>query len=227
MAVATTTRPLEPLHRRSRHGQARQAIPGLLRGHRVHPGRPNYEPDPRSNAGGSGERDQCASCRAALAESGLPDERAQSLGTARNARTMWRASSSWACAFTRRKAAARPARASLPVSHSRTCEDDNRIFLVAGEPVAGFLCGVLTPHYFTGEPTAFKTAWYAIPGARGLWSPSPARVRGLGQGKRRAPPYRGRTARANAGPARPPRYAPLETVTSKDLPWQKQPFPSS
>ncbi len=106
-------------------------------------------------------------------------------------------------------------------------EDDNRIFLVAGEPVAGFLCGVLTPHYFTGEPTAFKTAWYATPGARGLgahllrafeaWAKAKGARRLIVAGRQeRTLALLGRLG-----------YAPLETVTSKDLPWQKQPFPSS
>jgi GNAT superfamily N-acetyltransferase len=106
-------------------------------------------------------------------------------------------------------------------------EDDNPIFLVAGEPVAGFLCGVLTPHYFTGEPTAFKTAWYAIPGVRGLgahllrafeaWAKAKGAHRLIVAGRQeRTLALLGRLG-----------YASLETVTSKDLPWQKQPFPSS
>jgi GNAT superfamily N-acetyltransferase len=93
--------------------------------------------------------------------------------------------------------------------------------------VAGFLCGVLTPHYFTGEPTAFKTAWYAIPGARGLgahllrafeaWAKAKGAHRLIVAGRQeRTLALLGRLG-----------YAPLETVTSKDLPWQKQPFPSS
>ncbi len=106
-------------------------------------------------------------------------------------------------------------------------DDDNRVFLVAGEPVSGFLCGVLTPHYFTGEPTAFKTAWYAIPGARGLGAhllrafEAWARAKGA-----RRLIVAGRQERTLALLGRLG-YAPLETVTSKDLPWQKQPFPSS
>jgi GNAT superfamily N-acetyltransferase len=106
-------------------------------------------------------------------------------------------------------------------------ESDDRIFLVAGEPVAGFLCGVLAPHYFTGEPTAFKTAWYAIPGSRGLgahllrafeaWAKAKGARRLIVAGRQeRTLALLGRLG-----------YAPLETVTSKDLPWQKQPFPSS
>ena len=61
-------------------------------------------------------------------------------------------------------------------------EDDNRIFLVAGEPVAGFLCGVLTPHYFTGEANRLQDRLVRDTGCPRTWSPSPARVRGLGQG---------------------------------------------
>ncbi len=106
-------------------------------------------------------------------------------------------------------------------------QDADRIFLVAGEPVAGFLCGVLAPHYFTGEPTAFKTAWYAAPGARGLGAhllrafEAWAKARGA-----RRLIVAGRQERTLALLNRLG-YVPLETVTSKDLPWQKQPYPSS
>jgi hypothetical protein len=104
--------------------------------------------------------------------------------------------------------------------------DENRVFLVAGEPVQGFLCGVLAPHYFTAEPTAFKSAWYAQPGARGLgghllrafeaWAKARGAWRIIVAGRQeRTLALLGRLG-----------YAPLETVTSKDLPWQKQPFPS-
>ncbi len=106
-------------------------------------------------------------------------------------------------------------------------EDDDRILLAAGEPMAGFLCGVLAPHYFTAEPTAFKTAWYALPGARGLgayllrafeaWAKAKGARRLIVAGRQE----RTLTLLGRLG------YAPLETVTSKDLPWQKQPFPSS
>jgi GNAT superfamily N-acetyltransferase len=105
--------------------------------------------------------------------------------------------------------------------------DDARVFLVAGEPVAGFLCGVLAPHYFTNEPTAFKTAWYAIPAARGVgahllrafevWAKAKGARRLIVAGRQE----RTLTLLNRLG------YAPLETVTSKDLPWQKQPSQSS
>jgi GNAT superfamily N-acetyltransferase len=95
--------------------------------------------------------------------------------------------------------------------------DGNRVFLVAGEPVAGFLCGVLAPHYFTGEPTAFKTAWYAVPGARGLgayllrafeaWAKARGARRLIVAGRQE----RTLTLLGRLG------YLPLETVTSKDL----------
>jgi hypothetical protein len=104
--------------------------------------------------------------------------------------------------------------------------DGNRIFLVAGEPVKGFLCGVLAPHYFTAEPTAFKSAWYVLPGVRGLgahllrafeaWAKAKGARRIIVAGRQeRTLALLGRLG-----------YASLETVTSKDLPWQKQPFPS-
>jgi hypothetical protein len=104
------------------------------------------------------------------------------------------------------------------------CED--RAFLVAGEPVAAFLCAVIAPHYFTGEPTAFKTAWYALPAARGYgahllrafeaWAKEKGARRLIVAGRQeRTLALLGRLG-----------YVPLETVTSKDLPWQKQPYPS-
>ncbi len=109
---------------------------------------------------------------------------------------------------------------------SHACGGD-RIFLVSGEPVAGFLCGVIAPHYFTGELTAFKTAWYALPAARGLGAhllrafESWAKAMGA-----RRLIVAGRQERTLALLSRLG-YAPLETVYSKDLPWQKQPFQSS
>ncbi len=105
--------------------------------------------------------------------------------------------------------------------------DEHRVFLVAGEPVAAFLCGVFAPHYFTSEPTAFKTAWYALPGARGLgahllrafeaWARAKGARRLIVAGRH----TRTLTLLSRLG------YVPLETVTSKDIPWQKQPFQSS
>ncbi len=113
--------------------------------------------------------------------------------------------------------------ARFAISHLR---DEDRVFLVAGEPVAAVLCAVIAPHYLTGEPTAFKTAWYALPGARGLgayllrafeaWAKEKGAHRIIVAGRRE----RTLTLLNRLG------YAPLETVTSKDLPWQKQPFPS-
>ncbi len=50
--------------------------------------------------------------------------------------------------------------ARFAISH---VSDENRVYLAAGDPVAACLCGMIAPHYLTGEPTAFKTAWYAIP----------------------------------------------------------------
>ena len=105
--------------------------------------------------------------------------------------------------------------------------EEDRIFLVAGDPVAAFLCGVFAPHYFTGEPTAFKTAWYALPGSRGLGAhvlrafESWAKAKGARRLIVARRQERTLTLLSRLG------YLPLETVTSKDLPWQKQPFPSS
>jgi len=114
--------------------------------------------------------------------------------------------------------------ARFAISH---LHEEDRVFLVAGEPVAGFLCGVIAPHYFTGEPTAFKTAWYALPAARGLGAhllrafESWAKAKGA-----RRLIVAGRQERTLALLSRLG-YAPLETVYSKDLPWQKQPSQSS
>ncbi len=114
--------------------------------------------------------------------------------------------------------------AQFAISH--TCGEE-RIFLVAGTPAAAILCGVVVPHYLTSEPAAFKTAWYALPGSRGYgvhllrafeaWAKD--------KGARRLF-VAGRQERTLAllgclG------YAPLETVYSKDIPWQKQPYLSS
>jgi len=105
--------------------------------------------------------------------------------------------------------------------------EEERVFLVAGNPIAAFLCGVIAPHYFTGEPTAFKTAWYALPGARGLgthllrafeaWAKARGASRLIVAGRQE----RTLTLLGRLG------YTPLETVYSKDLPWQKQPSHSS
>jgi GNAT superfamily N-acetyltransferase len=113
--------------------------------------------------------------------------------------------------------------ARFAVSHVN-CQD--RAFLVVGEPAAAFLCAVIAPHYFTGELTAFKTAWYAIPAARGYgahllrafeaWAREKGARRVIVAGRQE----RTLTLLSRLG------YAPLETVTSKDLPWQKQPYPS-
>ena len=113
--------------------------------------------------------------------------------------------------------------ARFAISH---LQDEDRVFLVAGEPVAAVLCGVMAPHYLTGEPTAFKTAWYALPAARGLgayllrafesWAKTKGARRLIVAGRQE----RTLTLLSRLG------YAPLETVYAKDLPWQKQPFPS-
>jgi GNAT superfamily N-acetyltransferase len=104
--------------------------------------------------------------------------------------------------------------------------DETRIMLAAAAPASGFFCGVIVPHYFTGEPTAFKTAWYVEPGVRGLgahllrsfeaWAKAKGARRIIVAGRQE----RTLTLLERLG------YSTLETVTSKDIPWQKQPFPS-
>ena len=105
--------------------------------------------------------------------------------------------------------------------------DENRVYLAVGDPIAACLCGMIAPHYLTGEATAFKTAWYAIPGARGygahLLRAFEAWARDKGA---RRIIVAGRLSRTLTLLERL-QYQPLETVYSKDLPWQKQPFPSS
>jgi GNAT superfamily N-acetyltransferase len=102
----------------------------------------------------------------------------------------------------------------------------DRVFLAVGDPIAACLAGMIAPHYLTGEPTAFKTAWYAIPGARGhgarllrafeAWAKEEGARRLIVAGRRE----RTLTLLERL------QYQPLETVYSKELPWQKQPFPS-
>jgi GNAT superfamily N-acetyltransferase len=109
---------------------------------------------------------------------------------------------------------------------SHICDAD-RIFLVTGTPIVAFLSGLVAPHYFTGEHTAFKTAWYAIPGSKGhgahllrafeAWAKE--------KGARRII-VAGRLDRTLTLLKRLD-YQPLETVFSKDIPWQKQPYPFS
>ncbi len=114
--------------------------------------------------------------------------------------------------------------ARFAISHLR---DEDRVFLVAGEPVAAVLCAVIAPHYLTGEPTAFKTAWYALPAARGLGAHLLRAFEAWAKEKgARRLIVAGRQQRTLALLNRLG-FAPLETVTSKDLPCQKQPFPSS
>jgi hypothetical protein len=113
--------------------------------------------------------------------------------------------------------------AAFAISHLG-CAD--RAFLAAGEPAAAVLTGILAPHYLTGEPTAFKTAWYALPAARGYgayllrsfegWAKAKGARRLIVAGRQE----RTLTLLGRLG------YAPLETVYEKDIPWQKQPFQS-
>jgi hypothetical protein len=101
------------------------------------------------------------------------------------------------------------------------------VFFVAGEPVKAMICGVVAPHYLTGEPAAFKTAWYATPSARGHGA---SLLRAFEKWARQQGAKRlfvaGRSVRTLTMLGRLG-YAPLETVYEKDLSWQKQPFPSS
>jgi hypothetical protein len=114
--------------------------------------------------------------------------------------------------------------ARFAISH---LSEEDRVFLVAGEPVSAVLCGIVTDHYLTGEPTAFKTAWYALPTARGYgayvllafesWAKAKGAHRLIVAGRQE----RTLNLLSRLG------YAPLETAYEKDLPWQKQPFLSS
>jgi hypothetical protein len=102
-----------------------------------------------------------------------------------------------------------------------------RVLLVSGDPIAACLSGMIAPHYLTGEPTAFKTAWYAVPGARGYGAHLLRAFEAWAKenGARRLI-VAGRTGRTLALLERL-HFQPLETAYSKDIPWQKQPFPSS
>ncbi|MFZ1109477.1 MAG: GNAT family N-acetyltransferase [Rhodomicrobium sp.] len=103
----------------------------------------------------------------------------------------------------------------------------DRVLLISGEPIAAGLCGMIAPHYLTGEPTAFKTAWYAIPEARGYGAHLLRAFEAWAKAKgARRLIVAGRSERTLALLERL-HFQPLETVYSKDLPWQKQPFPSS
>ena len=68
MAVATTSAPLSPYIVDPATGKLDKQYRDFFEGHRVRAGRCDPKPDARSNAHGSGERDQRSSCRAALAE---------------------------------------------------------------------------------------------------------------------------------------------------------------
>jgi GNAT superfamily N-acetyltransferase len=113
--------------------------------------------------------------------------------------------------------------ASFAISH---LNGTDRVFLAAGEPAAAVLTGILAPHYFTGEPTAFKTAWYALPAARGYGAHLLRSFEGWAKAKgARRLIVAGRQERTLALLKRLG-YVPLETVYEKDIPWQKQPFQS-
>ncbi len=101
--------------------------------------------------------------------------------------------------------------------------DENRVALAVGDPVAACLFGMIAPHYLTGELTAFKTAWYAVPGARGHGAHL---LRAFEAWAKERGAHRimvaGRQDRTLSLLARL-RYQSLETVYSKDISWQKQP----
>lgn len=104
--------------------------------------------------------------------------------------------------------------------------EPSRVCLVAGDPISALLCGVVQPHYFTGEPTAFKTAWYALPKSSGRgahllqafedWAAENGARRLLISGRRE------RTLKLLERLS----YHTLETVFTKDIPCQKQQSPS-
>jgi GNAT superfamily N-acetyltransferase len=106
-------------------------------------------------------------------------------------------------------------------------DDKDRAFLVAGKPVGAVLCGAIAPHYLTGEPTAFKTAWYALPTARGHGA---SLLRAFERWARERGAKRlfvaGRNGRTLTMLTRLG-FTPLETVHEKDLQWQKQRSQSS
>ncbi len=106
-------------------------------------------------------------------------------------------------------------------SQCRTFAIKARVCLVAGEPIAAVLCGLVTPHYFTGELTAFKTAWYAVPAARGYGAHLLRAFEKWAQEKgARRLIVAGRQDRTLQLLERLD-YRPLETVFAKDIPWQK------
>lgn len=101
-----------------------------------------------------------------------------------------------------------------------------RICLVSGDPIAAVICGVVQPHYFTGEPTAFKTAWYAVPKARGqgahLLRAFEAWAREKGARRMLVSARDDRTLKLLSHLD----YHPMETVFTKDIPCRKQRSPS-
>jgi len=100
--------------------------------------------------------------------------------------------------------------------------DSDRVLLAAGDPAVACMMGLIAPHYLTGEPTAFKTAWYALPGARGYGAPLLRAFEAWAKemGARRLI-VAGRTPRTLALLERL-QFQHLETVYAKELPWQKQ-----
>ncbi len=108
--------------------------------------------------------------------------------------------------------------AQFAVSH---IYEPSRVCFVAGDPVAAVLCGLVTPHYLTGELTAFKTAWYAVPASRGHgahllrafenWAKEKGARRLIVAGRQE------RTLQL----LQRLDYRVLETVFAKDIPWQK------
>ena len=113
--------------------------------------------------------------------------------------------------------------ARFALSHLR----DDAVFFAVGQPLRAVLCGVVQPHYLTGERAAFKTVWYATAEARGhgaklllafeRWAVDKGAKRVFVAGR----DPRTLSLLTLQG------YSPLETVYTKDLPWQKQLFPSS
>ena len=95
--------------------------------------------------------------------------------------------------------------------------DEACVCLVGGDPVAACLCGMIAPHYLTGEPTAFKTSWYALPGSRGFGAHllKAFEAWAMQKGARRII-VAGRRDRTLTLLERL-HYQPLETVYAKDL----------
>ena len=114
-----------------------------------------------------------------------------------------------------------------PLRNFALCSDEDRVFLVAGEPVAAVLCGGHSAPLLHRRANRVQNSVVRTSSARGLGAHLLRAFEAWAKAKgARRLIVAGRQERTLALLNRLG-YAPLETVTSKDLPWQKQPFPSS